>query len=193
MFPVVGLTYPHREPKSEPSDPPAWHNNLPIDHGNDPAWVAKIAEYLALPDHPEYDSSDDDDRDEAFKDGTWRDEGYGVSNALDWKFNRLRRILHPEPGEEYSYDEWKAGLSAKERTICGYQLPLLGHEYYEVNLERDFRDKGLQVIVRLASVELTPEKPEYSGGNWHLEVSRIPFTRIQNIDTNVLPGNDERA
>lgn len=27
----------------------------------------------------------------------------------------------------------------------------------------------LQVIVKLASVELTPEKPEFEGGSWHVE------------------------
>ena len=38
-----------------------------------------------------------------------------------------------------------------------------------VNLKRDFRDRGLQVIVKLANIHLTPENPEYSGGNWHVE------------------------
>ena len=172
---------------------------MPYDHDNedgpDPAWVAKVDEYLALPDHPEYDSSDDDDRDEAFKDGTWKDDDdCDLSEALQWKFNRIRGILHPEPGEDYSYDEWKAGLSTKKRgSSYGRQTEILRHTYSEVNLEREFRDKGLQVIVKLASVELTPEKPEYSGGNWHLEVSRYPCTRIQNINIDILPGNDERA
>lgn len=172
---------------------------MPYDHGNedgpDPTWVAKVDGYRALPDHPEYDSSDDDDRDEAFKDGTWKeDDDYDLGDALHWKFNRIRGILHPEPGEEYSYDEWKAGLSTKKRgTSYGYQKDILRHKYSEVNLEKEFRDRGLQVIVKLASVELTPEKPEYSGGNWHLEVGRIPTVRIQKNDTDNLPGNDERA
>ena len=32
--------------------------------------------------------------------------------------------------------------------------------------------KHLQVIVKIASIELTPEKPSYSGGNWHVEGMR---------------------
>lgn len=28
---------------------------------------------------------------------------------------------------------------------------------------------SLQVIVKLANIELTPEKPEYAGGSWHVE------------------------
>ncbi|MFG2576877.1 DUF4246 domain-containing protein [Streptomyces sp. NPDC048481] len=33
----------------------------------------------------------------------------------------------------------------------------------------DLRGRGLQVIVKLATIHLTPEKPEYSGGSWHVE------------------------
>lgn len=37
------------------------------------------------------------------------------------------------------------------------------------DLRREFAKSGLQVIVKLANIELTPEKPEYSGGTWHVE------------------------
>lgn len=142
----------------------------------DSTWLAKVNEYLALPDHPEFNTSADTNFDDAFKDGTWiHDNSVEMTDALDWKFKRTRGVVHPEPGEEYSYDEWKAGRSAKERqTNYGFSNEIFRHRYYQVNLEEEFRDSGLQVIVKLASVELTPEKPEYSGGNWHLEVSRIP-------------------
>jgi len=33
----------------------------------------------------------------------------------------------------------------------------------------DLRGKTLQVIVKLANIVLTPEKPEYGGGTWHVE------------------------
>ena len=47
-------------------------------------------------------------------------------------------------------------------------------ERYEGRLESDFRTvnlhgKTLQVIVKLANIHLTPEKPEYGGGSWHVE------------------------
>ena len=32
-----------------------------------------------------------------------------------------------------------------------------------------FKDQGLQVIVKLANIHLTPEKPKYKGGSWHVE------------------------
>ncbi|KAI4089837.1 MAG: hypothetical protein L6R37_007986, partial [Teloschistes peruensis] len=36
-----------------------------------------------------------------------------------------------------------------------------------VNLRRDFR--RLEIIVKLANIHLTPEKPKYAGGSWHVE------------------------
>ncbi|MFC9604706.1 DUF4246 domain-containing protein [Streptomyces niveus] len=33
----------------------------------------------------------------------------------------------------------------------------------------DLRGHRVQVIVKLATIHLTPEKPEYSGGSWHVE------------------------
>jgi hypothetical protein len=32
------------------------------------------------------------------------------------------------------------------------------------------REDGMQVIVKLANIHLTPEKPSYDGGSWHIEV-----------------------
>lgn len=39
----------------------------------------------------------------------------------------------------------------------------------KVNLKRDYANKGLQIIIKLANIHLTPEKPEYPGGTWHKE------------------------
>lgn len=131
--------------------------------------LRKVDEYLALPDHPDHDFWRDDDKDEAFKDGSWKDdEGYEMFNAVIWKYRRIRAVAHPEPGDVYTYHEWKAGRSRGN----GRYSPNLRHNYQHVDLESEFKDQGLQVIVKLASVELTPEKPEYEGGSWHLEVRR---------------------
>lgn len=43
------------------------------------------------------------------------------------------------------------------------------HNYYSLRIQDGFREEGLQVIVKLASIELTPEKPAYAGGSWHVE------------------------
>ena len=46
-----------------------------------------------------------------------------------------------------------------------YQRP----EGEKVDLRNDFGKQGLQVMVKLANIELTPEKPTYDGGSWHVE------------------------
>jgi hypothetical protein len=38
-----------------------------------------------------------------------------------------------------------------------------------INLGKDYATDGLQVVVKLANIELTPEKPHYAGGSWHVE------------------------
>jgi hypothetical protein len=40
---------------------------------------------------------------------------------------------------------------------------------HRVDLMKDYAKRGLQVIVKLANIHLTPEKPEYGGGTWHVE------------------------
>ena len=39
----------------------------------------------------------------------------------------------------------------------------------DVDLKNSFIEKGLQIIVKLANIHLTPDKPEYEGGTWHVE------------------------
>ncbi|KAB8235263.1 DUF4246 domain-containing protein [Aspergillus alliaceus] len=56
----------------------------------------------------------------------------------------------------------------------------------ELDLRKKFHEKGLQVIVKLANIELTPEKPEYDGGAWHVEGQlneRICATAIYYYDS----------
>lgn len=43
------------------------------------------------------------------------------------------------------------------------------HKRGNIDLKADYGATGLQIIVKLANVHLTPEKPEYEGGTWHVE------------------------
>jgi hypothetical protein len=43
------------------------------------------------------------------------------------------------------------------------------------DLREQFSGKGLQVIVKLANIHLTPEKPDYEGGTWHVEGQLVRF------------------
>ena len=66
----------------------------------------------------------------------------------DWKrTNRILRWPEPEP----------------------YQPGCRGCVTEPMDLRKKFKDTGLQIIVKLASIYLTPEKPRYPGGSWHVE------------------------
>ncbi|KAK7963383.1 hypothetical protein PG988_010357 [Apiospora saccharicola] len=60
-------------------------------------------------------------------------------------------------------------------------------------LREKFLDSGLQVIVKLASIELTPEKPEFAAGSWHVEGQmneHICATALYYLDSeNVTPSS----
>ncbi|KAJ3550096.1 hypothetical protein NMY22_g630 [Coprinellus aureogranulatus] len=64
----------------------------------------------------------------------------------DW-CERTRQVVLPEPPEEF--------------------VPLEQPEPF--SLKAALGNKPMQVIVKLANIELTPEKPDYKGGTWHVE------------------------
>ncbi|KAL4921706.1 hypothetical protein BDW62DRAFT_219052 [Aspergillus aurantiobrunneus] len=63
------------------------------------------------------------------------------------KWEAERRIVQPEPGD------FNPEAVSPENSV---QL-------------REKFPSGLQVIVKLANIELSPEKPEYHSGSWHVE------------------------
>jgi hypothetical protein len=69
-----------------------------------------------------------------------------------------RRVVRPEPGQFTSPSAIQVDLSQDEK--CDDR---------RVDLKREFAERGLQVIVKLANIHLTPDKPNYAGGTWHVE------------------------
>ena len=81
-------------------------------------------------------------------------------NTAYQAYRDSRPILQPEPGEFKSPEERiSAKCEASGRDISQRKGPL--------NLREDYR--RLQIIVKLADIHLTPEKPRYEGGSWHVE------------------------
>lgn len=74
---------------------------------------------------------------------------------LDETFRRQeRKLVMPELG---SYNNRKNYKDASD------------HITKDVGLRKDWAKEGVQIIVKLASIHLTPEKPAYDGGSWHIE------------------------
>lgn len=60
-------------------------------------------------------------------------------------------------------------------------LPYVPVDYApKQSLREKFKEKGLQVIVKMASIELTPEKSVFPAGSWH--VSKPLRTNALNTD-----------
>lgn len=80
-----------------------------------------------------------------------KDEQYEAEQRFwerNWQWRITRPILLPEP-------------EPQEFTFPG--------QWRRVNLRNQFPKTKLQVVVKLANIELTTDKPEYEGGSWHLE------------------------
>ncbi|KAH8887891.1 hypothetical protein GQ53DRAFT_808840 [Thozetella sp. PMI_491] len=98
--------------------------------------------------------------------------GYSLLNAVYDKWKVIRQTTHPNPGVSFTYEEWKAGVQrpiVQNNSSRSQSRSEARFKFTEIHLEDTFRSKGLQIIPKLASIELTPEKPKYEGGSWHLE------------------------
>ena len=109
-----------------------------------------------------------------------------LAPLADADFIQSRRIVFKEP----CYDPQPEGLKRRPdesfescwdrhdewiRSTRKLILPETEGPFKPVNepeplsLREKWGKRGLQVIVKLANIELTPEKPEYAGGSWHVE------------------------
>jgi hypothetical protein len=71
-----------------------------------------------------------------------------------------RKVVRPEPGE----------FAPRERSVV-------------VDLKEEYAVRGLQIIVKLANIHLTPEKPNYAGGTWHVEGQLVSIRLISSSTT----------
>ncbi|KAG6361951.1 hypothetical protein INS49_010180 [Diaporthe citri] len=114
-----------------------------------------------------------------------------VENELErkWRILRTPVLRDPEPFREANYDpsrvidrhnvyRYQPGNRSHSPITWG-TIPLRG-------LRERFEERGLQIIVKLASIELTPENPEFPAGSWHNEGllnERICATALYYLDS----------
>ncbi|MYW04941.1 DUF4246 domain-containing protein [Streptomyces sp. SID3343] len=83
---------------------------------------------------------------------------------------------------EGAQDDWWENRRPTVPDAPAFTPPALPDESARV----DLRGRRLQVIVKLATIRLTPDKPEYPGGSWHVEGmlnERIVSTAIHYWDS----------
>ncbi|RDB22804.1 hypothetical protein Hypma_010044 [Hypsizygus marmoreus] len=79
-------------------------------------------------------------------------------------YEDTRRVVQPEPG---TFKPPVAPACLHKQIYLPGTTELKPEK--STDLRRDYSHQGLQVIVKLANIHLSPEKPEYEGGTWHVE------------------------
>lgn len=132
---------------------------------------AMTRRYLDIPDDRSIDS--DDSLTPEMEDISGCTTGSQLKVRVIRKWKRLRCAAHPEPGISFTYEDWQAGRTSKaiveKRDYWGngkVLTPDPDHEYHELKLQDEFRQRGLQVIVRMSSIDLSPTKSRYPGEDW---------------------------
>lgn len=108
---------------------------------------------------------------------------------LDEEWRMANRILIM-PDLQHDYQTRANYIKAEQKTSTT-----------PVNLRKDWAQQGLQIIVKLANIHLTPEKPEYEGGSWHIEgqlnehicASALYYYDMSNITTSHLSFRESTA
>ncbi|KAL0566582.1 hypothetical protein V5O48_015427 [Marasmius crinis-equi] len=81
-------------------------------------------------------------------------------------------LNHPNPYAYYDRDvRWRREHRVLVQPEPEEYKPFDTKILTQVDLRRDWKEQGLQVIVKLANIELRPEdgKTSYEGGTWHVE------------------------
>lgn len=104
-------------------------------------------------------------------------EGDGNGDDSDWEDESSSEDEEMSDEDDEEYDEWWRANRILRYPEPGRFVPLTSRSAPDDGspedlVRQDFRSqfpKGLQVIFKLANIHLTPEKPEYEGGTWHIE------------------------
>ncbi|KAJ5394355.1 uncharacterized protein N7487_011996 [Penicillium crustosum] len=118
------------------------------------------------------------------------------------EYSKVEYGEHPDPkpvqpeGDGYDtdafwelYEEWESTHPIIPPEPASFEPR---NETYSADLREQFPDKKLQIIVKLANIELSQDNPEYEGGSWHIEGQlneRICATAIYYYDSENITDN----
>ncbi|XP_037046523.1 uncharacterized protein LOC119081593 [Bradysia coprophila] len=92
-----------------------------------------------------------------------------VVNDCNWWDNETEfeyRDDENDHDEQERYEEWKLTRVLRLPEIPKFEPPTLT----DIS-DFDFKGQKFQIIVKLANIELTPDRPKYKGGVWHTEAT----------------------
>ena len=87
-------------------------------------------------------------------------------------------IPYPSPPSEYEYNQHKGTWYAPYQFKTPDARGIYDGDLQVMNDRISLKGRTLQIVVSLANVILTLERPEYPGGKWHVEgLSRLFFVQ----------------
>ncbi|BGP63401.1 hypothetical protein NBRC10512_000259 [Rhodotorula toruloides] len=105
--------------------------------------------------------------------------------AVDWQVSSTWFGEEPDWQDEEAYEKWEETkqITLPEPEPFSMPNPVIPPPAFPL------KGRKLHVIVKLANIHLTPEKPEYAGGVWHVEgmqneaivASGIYYFALENI------------
>ncbi|GAA3738662.1 hypothetical protein GCM10022225_22030 [Plantactinospora mayteni] len=93
-------------------------------------------------------------------------------NPFNWYDDDPKKPVEPSDDDGEAWDTWYEAMHEWRniRRPVVPDAPVFSPPALPDNSARvDLRARRLQVIVKLANIHLTPDKPEYPGGTWHVE------------------------
>jgi hypothetical protein len=104
------------------------------------------------------EGDEEEEEEAAANEGPSEDDPRTAWKIQKLKWNEIRDALYPEP-LDFKPVTYKVGEA----------------------LSMKFMDTGLQVIVKMASIELTPEKPVFPAGGWHVSFQPLHPSRSGDV------------
>ncbi|OAJ42071.1 hypothetical protein BDEG_25573 [Batrachochytrium dendrobatidis JEL423] len=95
----------------------------------------------------------------------------GLFRTMDPMFKYID-IRNGTKGYEPPNQSDRGGMESDTQVIRPVYVPTLPEHFqskYESAKPVSLRGRNLQVIVKLTNIQLTPSKPKYDEGNWHIE------------------------
>ncbi|CAI7564334.1 unnamed protein product [Penicillium bialowiezense] len=122
------------------------------------------------------------------------DPGTAYSYA-DWKAGRTQNAIVGPPEhdsicrpdfERGTFMEANPWLTHLDWMYMPKEEGDTDHKFYEVSLQDEFRQQGLQVVIQIHGIELDPETPCFAGEEWHTQGNaneRIVANSIYALDS----------
>ena len=98
--------------------------------------------------------------------GNWYDAADEERHEADVEAKRAE--LGDDFDEDEEYEQWQEHRPVQQPLVPPFQPPPPPPFASTVSL----RGRRLQLVIKLASIVLTPEQPQYAGGVWHVEGMR---------------------